>query len=186
MVRNTGPLPSRGVHASLVVPSHRVAHASLPSPSVASCGGRCRGNRNKLFTVSCLRLGYDPKRWTVVRKQRIGDLYEAMYQADLKVCTRRNNTRRGAVRHERLHRCVVGNAYRGGVRPWCCQEDPLFEASTRGALVYQSTRHEEELRDKFGSVTDPGDVRRKRAMDAVLHRNTATGKLDQEHVRCGR
>ena len=48
--------------------------------------------------------------------------------------------------------------------------------------MYQSTRHEEELRDKFGTVTDPGDVRRKRAIEAVLNRNKATGKLEQEHV----
>ena len=66
----------------LLCPAHLRHGACLTRDAVHD---HCVATRNKLFTVSCLRLGYDPKRWTVVRKQRIGDLYEAMYQADLKV-----------------------------------------------------------------------------------------------------
>ena len=76
-------------------------------------------HRNKLFQLSCSVKGYNPKRWQVVRRQPIGDLYEAMYQSDLK-------------------------------------EDPLFEASVRGALVYQSTRQKEAL-DKFDKIDSDDD-----------------------------
>jgi len=41
--------------------------------------------RTNLFNLSCERLGYNPERWQVVRRLKIGDLYEAMYQSDLQV-----------------------------------------------------------------------------------------------------
>lgn len=104
-------------------------------------------HRNKLFQLSCSVKGYNPKRWQVVRRQPIGDLYEAMYQSDLK-------------------------------------EDPLFEASVRGALVYQSTRQKEAL-DKFDKIDsdDDDEAETQQVMQEVAKANQASEGLAATTLR---